>query len=116
LTPDDAWSKGEIRGRLRKPAATNAVEYGSALAEDRPPSDHASALADRFRPFSEQVRAVTAREGDRGVVRVVEHAGVAIGEYGIGNVEAWLGPEALETFAAMGVSLVFDAYWYANDD
>jgi hypothetical protein len=59
LTPDDAWSKGEIRGRLRKPA---------------------------------------------------------IGEHGIGNVEAWLGPEALETFAAMGVSLVFDACCYANDD
>jgi hypothetical protein len=37
-------------------------------------------------------------------------------EHGIGNVQAWLGLEALEMFAAMGVSLVSDAYWYANDD
>jgi hypothetical protein len=59
---------------------------------------------------------VTAREGNSGVVRVVEHAGFAIADHQIGNVEARVQPVDLEAFAAMGVSLVFDAYVSPTDD
>lgn len=116
LKPDQAWQKGDARGRLRKPAPSSAVEYDSGLSEDHPPSECVSALACRLRPFGAQIHAVTAREGNWGVVRLVEHAGFAIAEHQVGNVEARVQSVDLETFAALGVSLVFDAYMSPNDD
>jgi hypothetical protein len=114
LPPDDQWSKGDLRGRLRRPAPSSAVQYGSGLAEDRSPTDHASALAVRLRPYCDRIHAVTAVAGRWGVVSIVEHAGFATEWFA--NVEAWVKSDDLQTFAHMGVSLRLDAYVYSSDE
>ena len=110
LEPDEGWHKGQPRGRLKRPAPTNAVVYRSPLEEAQSPSEHIAALANRLRPHTDKIRSLASREGTQGiVVRVVEHTN-------FDNPEAWVQPSDLETFAAMGATLGFDTYVYLDGD
>jgi hypothetical protein len=110
LEADDGWCKGQPRGRLKKPAPTNAVSYHSQLDDLQSPSEHVAALASRLRPYMAEIRSAASRESTTKVlVRVVEHTD-------FDNPEAWVEPADLETFAAMGVTLGFDTYVYLGDD
>jgi hypothetical protein len=93
---------------LREPAPTNAVDYQSGLDESRSPTDHAAALAARLRPVARQIRALVDSGADA-TVRLVEHSGSD-------NVEAWVKPEDLQTFAEMGATIGFDYYFYSEDE
>jgi hypothetical protein len=83
------------------------VVYGSGLDESRSPADHAAALAERLRPVAEAIRGVV-DSGATAIVRIVEHS-----EYD--NVEAWVEPDDLRTFAEMGAGVHFDFYFYEGD-
>jgi hypothetical protein len=115
LEPDESWRQDEPRGRLKKPARANAVEYGSLLDEHQSPNAHVSALAKRLRPYAGPIRALCAEDTTWAIVRVVEHANGLATEW-FGNVEVRVEPEDLQTFAALGAGLFFDAYVGYEDD
>jgi hypothetical protein len=107
LQPHDAWRKGEER-RPGRQYPTNAVVYESGLDESHSPTEHAAALAELLRPAAEAIRVVV-DSGATAVVRIVEHSTAD-------NVEAWVKPGDLRTFAEMGAAVGFDYYVSHEDD
>jgi uncharacterized protein DUF4279 len=114
LEADEQWSKGDMRAEIKAPVPITRISFGSHLAEARSPTDHVAALVERLRPCADEIRALVAHEGTSAVLWVVEHVRSATA--GFANVEAYVRPEDLQTLAAMGVSIAFDAYVCTDDD